>query len=207
VAYSWRAYFSLLVFSSLVLLSSLCQAQKDTGNIVGSVKDSSGAVLPGSQVVVEDVDRGTAFRTKSNDQGEFNAGPLKPGRYRITVEREGFKKTVVGPIELNIQERPSVDVVLQVGQVNEQITVNTLGPQLETQNSDLGQVVGARRISTLPLNGRNYAQLAQLSVGVAPAEPGSRAEKTFGFSQTGRAPCRTISFSTASITTPIWATC
>jgi TonB dependent receptor/Carboxypeptidase regulatory-like domain len=175
----------LSVLASLVLLTTLCQAQKDTGNIVGTVKDKSGAVLPSSQVVVEDVDRGTVFRTNSNNEGEFNAGPLKPGRYRVTVEKEGFKKTVVGPIELDIQERPSVEVVLQVGQVNEQITVNTLGPQLETQNSDLGQVVGSRRISTLPLNGRNYAQLAQLSVGVAPAEPGSRAEKTFGFAANG----------------------
>jgi Carboxypeptidase regulatory-like domain/TonB dependent receptor len=180
-----KVYFPALVFLLFIQFSNLCQAQKDTGNIVGTVKDKSGAVLPSSQVAVEDVDRGTVFHTTSNSEGEFSAGPLKPGRYRVTVEKEGFKKTVVGPIELNIQERPSVDVVLQVGAVNEQITVNTLGPQLETQNSDLGQVVGSRRISTLPLNGRNYAQLAQLSVGVAPAEPGSRAEKTFGFSANG----------------------
>ena len=182
---SHSSKIQISVLASLVLFATVCWAQKDTGNIVGTVKDKSGAVLPSSQVVVEDVDRGTTFRTTSNQDGEFNAGPLKPGRYRVIVEREGFKKTVVGPIELNIQERPSVDVVLQVGQVNEQITVNTLGPQLETQNSDIGQVVGSRRIETLPLNGRNYAQLAQLSVGVVPAEPGSREEKSFGFAANG----------------------
>src|SRR5437016_3290734 len=180
-----KFYCPVLLFLVLILLASLCWAQKDTGNIVGTVKDKSGAVLPSAKVAVEDVERGTVFRTTSNGDGEFSAGPLKPGRYRVIVEKGGFKKTIVGPIELNVQERPSVDVVLQVGQVNEQITVNTLGPQLETQNSDLGQVVGSRRIETLPLNGRNYAQLAQLSVGVAPAEPGSRAEKTFGFSANG----------------------
>ena len=59
------------------------------------------------------------------------------------------------------------------------------GPQLETENSDLGQVVTAKRISTLPLNGRNYAQLAQLGTGVVPAQPGSRAEKSFAFSSDG----------------------
>src|SRR5437588_11264022 len=180
-----KFYCPVLRFLVLILLASLCWAQKDTGNIVGTVKDNSGAVLPSVKVAVEDVERGTVFRTTSNGDGEFSAGPLKPGRYRVIVETGGFKKSIVGPIELNVQERPSVDVVLQVGQVNEQITVNTLGPQLETQNSDLGQVVSSRRIATLPLNGRNYAQLAQLSVGVAPAEPGSRAEKTFGFSANG----------------------
>ena len=180
-----KFYCPVLLFLVLILLASLCWAQKDTGNIVGTVKDKSGAVLPSAKVAVEDVERGTVFRTTSNGDGEFSAGPLKPGRYRVIVEKGGFKKTILGPIELNVQERPSVDVVLQVGQVNEQITVNTLGPQLETQNSDLGQVVSSRRIATLPLNGRNYAQLAQLSVGVAPAEPGSRAEKTFGFSANG----------------------
>src|SRR5437660_2842155 len=180
-----KFYCPVVLFLVLILLGSLCWAQNDTGNIVGTVKDKSGAVLLSSKVAVEDVERGTVFRTTTNGDGEFSAGPLKPGRYRVIVEKGGFKKSIVGPIELNVQERPSVDVVLQVGQVNEQITVNTLGPQLETQNSDLGQVVSSRRIATLPLNGRNYAQLAQLSVGVVPAEPGSRAEKTFGFSANG----------------------
>lgn len=92
---------------------------------------------------------------------------------------------MVGPVELNVQERPSVDVVLRVGEIHEQITVTSQGPQLETENSDLGQVVTAKRISTLPLNGRNYAQLAQLGTGVVPAEPGSRAEKSFAFSSNG----------------------
>src|SRR5213079_1577671 len=129
-----KFYCPVLLFLVLILLASLCWAQKDTGNIVGTVKDKSGAVLPSAKVAVEDVERGTVFRTTSNGDGEFSAGPLYPGRYRVIVEKGGFKKTILGPIELNVQERTS-DVVLQVGQVNQQITVNTLGPQLETQNS------------------------------------------------------------------------
>lgn len=169
----------------LILLTGLCWAQKDTGNIVGTVRDKSGAVIPNAAVTIEDVDRGTTFQTTTNSSGEYVAGPLKIGRYRVVVVKQGFKKTSIGPVELNLQERPSVDVTLQVGAISEQVMVTSQGPQLETENSDLGQVVTGRRIVNLPLNGRNYAQLAQLSAGVAPAEPGSRAEKTFGFSANG----------------------
>jgi len=177
-----RCFFPVF---GLLLLASLCWAQKDTGNIVGTVTDNSGAVVPKASVTVQDVDRGSAFNTVTDSNGQYAAGPLKIGRYQVVVSKEGFKRTTVGPVELNLQERPSVDVTLQVGAIQEQVTVTTQGPQLETENSDLGQVVTGRRIVNLPLNGRNYAQLAQLSAGVAPAEPGSRAEKTFGFSANG----------------------
>jgi carboxypeptidase family protein/TonB-dependent receptor-like protein len=170
---------------SLFLITTLCWAQKDTGNIVGTVRDQSGAFIPNATVTVEDIDRGTTFQASTKATGEYVAGPLKIGRYRIVVEKQGFKKTSVGPIELNLQERPSIDVTLHVGAINEQVVVTSQGPQLETENSDLGQVVTSQRILSLPLNGRNYAQLAQLSAGVAPAEPGSRAEKTYAFSANG----------------------
>jgi hypothetical protein len=91
----------------------------------------------------------------------------------------------VGPVVVDIQERPSVDITLQVGSENESVTVTAEGSQLQTETSDLGQVVDSRRINALPLNGRNYAQLALLGTGVAPAEPGSRVETTFGFSAGG----------------------
>ena len=172
-------------FLLMILLAGVCWGQKDSGSIVGTVKDSSGAVVAGAKVTVTDADRGTSFTTATNASGEYVAGPLKVGRYRVAVEKSGFKTTVVGPVELNVQERPSVDVVLRVGEIHEQVTVTSQGPQLETENSDLGQVVTSQRISTLPLNGRNYAQLAQLGTGVVPAEPGSRAEKSFAFSSNG----------------------
>ena len=174
--------FALTVFLAAV---SLSWAQKDTGSIAGSVHDSTGAAVAGAKVTVLDADRGTSFSTTTGTSGEYVAGPLKIGRYRVSAEKTGFKTTIVGPIELNVQERPSVDIILTIGQVQEQVTVTSRGPQLETENSDLGQVVTSERISSLPLNGRNYAQLAQLSAGVVPAEPGSRAEKTFGFSANG----------------------
>lgn len=160
-------------------------AQKDTGNIVGKVTDQSGASVADAKVNVTDADRGTTFLSKTNSDGDYVAGPLKPGRYNVSVEKTGFKRSVIGPVELNIQERPAVDVTLQVGAVTETLTVTSEGPQLETETSDLGQVMNSKRITTLPLNGRNYAQLAQLGAGVAPSEPGSRVSASYGFSANG----------------------
>jgi len=174
------------IFTVLFLLLAIdAAAQKDTGNIVGKVKDQSGAAVVDARVTVSDADRGTSFDTTTNSDGEYVAGPLKPGRYNISVQKNGFKRSVVGPVELNIQERAPVDVTLHVGGANETLTVTSEGPQLETETSDLGQVMDSHRITTLPLNGRNYAQLAQLGAGVAPSEPGSRVSGRYGFSANG----------------------
>ena len=175
----------LLSLLCLLLLPAMGWAQKDTGNIVGTVRDSSGAVVARANVTITDADRGTVFSTTSNASGEYVSAPLKIGRYRVKVEKEGFKTVVIGPVQLNVQERASVDFKLQVGQVQQQVTVTSQGPQLETETSELGQVVSGKEATTLPLNGRNFAQLAQLAAGVAPSEPGSRVETTFGFSSNG----------------------
>src|SRR5258708_6157120 len=166
-------------------LTSPAWAQKDMGNIVGVVKDGAGAVVTDAKVDVTDVDRGTVFPTKTNSTGEFVAGPLKIGQYTGTVEKKGFQKAVAGPITLNVQDRIAVDVTLEVGTVTETTIVSTTAAQLETEASELGQVVGSRTATTLPLNGCNSAQLAQLAVGVAHSEPGSRTETSFGFSSNG----------------------
>lgn len=169
----------------LLLLCTVSWAQKDTGAIVGTVKDASGALVAGARVTISDVDRGTNLTITTNSQGEYVASPLKVGRYSVTAEKPGFKKDVAGPITVTVQERPQVNLALDVGNVNETITVNTQAAQLETENSELGQSVGSHTIETLPLNGRNYAQLALLAAGVGPAEPGSRVETSYGFSSNG----------------------
>src|SRR5258708_932107 len=176
------------VIAVLLIVSAfpgVAVGQKDTSGIAGIVRDSGGAVISGAKVTVTDVDRGTVRAITTNLQGEYVVSPLKIGQYKLTVEKEGFRKTIVGPVVVDIQGHPAIDITLQVGSIAESVTVTTLGPQLETETSELGQVVDSRRINALPLNGRNYAQLALLGVGVAPAEPGSRVETTFGFSANG----------------------
>ncbi len=179
---------SLFVLAVLVVataLTPIAVGQKDSGGVAGVVRDSSGAVVPGAKVSVKDVDRGTEVVVTTGVQGEYAASPLKIGSYSISAEKAGFKKTVVGPIVVNIQEHPEVDITLQVGNIHEVMTITSEAPQLQTETSELGQVVNGAEATTLPLNGRNFAQLAQLSAGVAPAEPGSRINASYGFSAGG----------------------
>ena len=177
--------FTFFLFVLLLLTCTAAWAQKDTGGITGIVTDQSGAVISGAKVTITDVDRGTTLNTTTDAQGEYVVSPLKIGRYTVTIEKSGFRKTVVGPVTVDVQERPAVDAKLKVGSVSETITITTQGPQLETDTSDLGQVQDSRTIETLPLNGRNYAQLALLGAGVGPSEPGSRVETSYGFSSNG----------------------
>ena len=182
---SYRKTLSGFVLILILITVTPLWAQKDAGAIVGLVRDASGAVIAGVKVTVEDVDRGIQLTVSTNDQGEYVASPLRIGRYSVTVEKQGFKKAVAGPVQVNIQDRVGIDLKLVPGMATEVVTVSSERPQLETETSELGQVVDSRRINALPLNGRNYAQLALLSAGVAPAEPGSRVETSFGFSANG----------------------
>ena len=174
-----------LIIPAMILCSLSLWAQKDSGAIAGTIRDTSGAVVVDAEVTVRDLDRGTVFNTRSNQLGDFTASPLKIGRYQITAEKSGFKKAVAGPIVVNVDSKPAVSITLPVGSIHEVVTVTTQAPLLETETSDLGQLVNSRQAETLPLNGRNYAQLALLGAGVAPSEPGSRTETSYGFSSNG----------------------
>jgi hypothetical protein len=180
-----RLRCSLFVATLLIMACTAVLAQKDTGGITGTVSDPSGAVVSGAKVSITDVDRGTTVTTTTNNQGEYVVSPLKIGRYTVTIEKSGFQKAVVGPVKVDVQAQPEVNAQLRVGSIAETVTITTQGPQLETETSELGQVQDSHTIETLPLNGRNYAQLALLGAGVGPAEPGSRVEQSYGFSSNG----------------------
>src|SRR2546425_38623 len=175
----------LLVFVIALALSVLSFAQKDTGSIVGTVKDQTGALVANAKVTVTDVERGPALTTTTNDAGEYVAGPLRVGRYTVMVQHPGFKQAVSVPVNLDVQQRIAINVTLQVGQISEAVEVTGAAPLLETETSELGQVVDHKRVANLPLNGRNFAQLALLTAGTAPSEPGARDEGGFGFSANG----------------------
>jgi hypothetical protein len=160
-------------------------AQKDAGSIVGTVKDQTGAIVANAKVIVTDVERGIHLETTTNESGDYVAGPLRVGRYTVTVEHPGFKKAVTPPVDLDVQQRIALNIALQVGQISESIEVTAATPLLETETSELGQVVDNKRMANLPLNGRNFAQLALLTAGTAPSEPGARDEGGFGFSANG----------------------
>src|ERR1700730_6728199 len=174
---------SICLFS--LLLTPSVWSQKDAGSIAGTIKDASGATVPQAKITVTEVDKGTSLITSTGSSGDYVASPLPIGRYSVKVAMNGFKTAVTEAIEVQVQQRAVVDITLQVGAVAEQVTVTNVAPLLETETSELGQVIDNRRVVNLPLNGRNFAQLAQLSAGVAPSEPGARNAGSYGFSSNG----------------------
>jgi hypothetical protein len=177
-----RVVFHFAIFASLTASS---WAQKDAGSIVGSVKDPSGAVVANASVTVTDVEHGQTVSTTTNADGEFVVSPLRVGRYTVSVQQAGFKKAVSVPVDLDVQQRAALNIVLEVGKISESVVVSSTMPLLESETSELGQVVDSQRVANLPLNGRNFAQLALLTAGTAPSEPGARDEQSYGFSAGG----------------------
>src|SRR5208282_5821638 len=114
--------FLFSCFLLVALVTPLC-AQKDAGAIVGLVRDSSGAVVADAQVTVTDVDRGTKLALTTNGAGEYVASPIRIGRYTVTVDKQGFKKAVAGPVQVNVQDRVSIDLQLQMGAATEIVEV------------------------------------------------------------------------------------
>ncbi|HTM89258.1 MAG TPA: TonB-dependent receptor, partial [Terriglobales bacterium] len=142
-------------------------AQVDTATVVGTVRDATGAVVPGATVIATAVDTGIKTTAKSGPDGDYVLTPLKIGRYSVSVTASGFQTEARTGIVLNVQQRLRLDFSLKVGSVSQTTEVSGQPPQLETESASLGDVVAAQQVEQLPLNGRRYTDLAELSAGVA----------------------------------------
>ena len=103
---------------------------------------------------------------KTDSSGNYSATPLKIGTYTVSVEAQGFKSVARNGIVLNVQDRLRVDFTLQIGSVSEKLVVTSSAPLLQSESSALGDVIESKQIADLPLNGRDYTQLASLTTGV-----------------------------------------
>ncbi len=156
--------------ASLVVSHSLFSQSADTAAIVGVVSDPTGAVIPGVEIALTHVATGTRYSTTTNETGFYRTPPLRIGEYLIEVESPGFKRTARSGVVLNVGDLRQVDVTLEVGQITETIEVQAAAPLLETSRGSAGTVMENQLIQELPLNGRDYLQLARISAGVtAPA--------------------------------------
>jgi hypothetical protein len=140
--------------------------QADMATIVGTVVDSSGAVVPNGVVTLINVDTNTKTAVKTDAQGGYIATPLRIGNYSASVQAPGFKAETRTGIVLQVQDRLRVDFTLQVGSINETVNVQAATPVVESESSSLGDVIASEQIVDLPLNGRDYTQLATLTTGV-----------------------------------------
>jgi hypothetical protein len=156
-----------LCLAAFVLFVSLwCAAQATTADLVGSVLDQSGAAIPSAVVVATNIGTNVQHRSVSEKNGEYRLGQLPPGDYTVSVEAPGFRKLIQGGINLQVNQQSRLDLTLQVGAQTETVEVTGHPPLLETETSSVGTVVGQRMVNQLPLNGRNFVQLATLSPGV-----------------------------------------
>ncbi len=161
------------LFTLFLVLLLVCPllAQQETATITGEVKDASGAVVPKATITITNVETNVSLKSETNDQGIYFVPSLKPGSYSITVEKAGFKKAVRSGITLQVNQVARIDVTLQIGELTTVVEIVEAAPLLETETSARGSVIDQKKIVDLPLNGRDYNQLALLSPGVLPGTP------------------------------------
>ena len=151
----------------LVGLAVAAWAQSFSGSILGTVKDTSGAVVPAAEVVLTNTANNARIEAASDAAGNYTAPLLPPGSYRLEATAAGFKKFVRDGVTVQVQQQARVDIVLTVGEVTESVMVTADAPLVETNTSSVGKVVDTRRILDLPLNTRNVYSLIFTTPGVA----------------------------------------
>ena len=156
------------VIAAIALLPMKGNAQAFRGTILGSVTDTTGATVPKAKVTARNVDTGVERTTETNADGEFIIPELPIGTYTVTIEKEGFQKSVTTDMAVTIASEKRVDTVLKPGQVTQQVTVSgeTL-PLVETTTNVLGDTLTQNYVKDLPINGRDYDKLIFLAPGVA----------------------------------------
>lgn len=179
----------LLLFMALAPVRSM--AQVDTGAILGTVKDESGAVVPGAKVTLTDEGTGLTLTTTSGSSGNYVFTPVKIGLYTVQAQFRGFRTVDRTHVQVQVQQQVVVNFTLTLGSVSQAVQVTSTPPQLETENASVGQVIGKRDINNLPLNGRNYIFLAQLAAGVTQGQEDTRGLGASGsFSANGLRPAQ-----------------
>ncbi|MBV8807112.1 MAG: carboxypeptidase regulatory-like domain-containing protein, partial [Acidobacteriaceae bacterium] len=139
---------------------------QSTAQLTGSVTDQSGAAVPNAKIVLTKVDTGVTHESVADSSGNYQFTLLQPGFYNVSAEAQGFKRTVRNNFELQVDQSAEINLTLSIGNVSEAVEVTAAAPLLETQSSALGTVVNTKLVGDLPLNGRNFVQLATLTPGV-----------------------------------------
>ena len=163
---SWvRASLLLL---SIGLLVGVHAQSSTTGNITGTVRDPQGAAVPKAEVTITDEKTGQTRNVTATEDGFYTVTSLPAGIYTVTTAPTGFKKTITTGVELHVNENKTVNLDLQVGQVTETVTVTSEAAPVELRSGEVSSLISEKQVTELPLNGRNYAQLALMVPGVSP---------------------------------------
>jgi hypothetical protein len=160
-------------------------AQSDNGSVIGTVTDTTGAVVPNAAVTVTNTQTGLKFTAKSNESGEFRIFAVPRGEYQAEAKAEGFQGQVVKFQEL-VATTQTLEFKLTLGTTSQTVTVTSAAPLVNTSNATMGEVVEGKQVTDLPLNGRNFTGLALLVPGVTRGSYGDEASGVSGNSETFR---------------------
>jgi hypothetical protein len=168
--FQWNKWhFSLMLMGAWGLAGTAPTfAQLQAGRIIGQVSDPRHAVVPGATVTVTNAATNISEAVKTDASGNYVVTPLNPGTYSVSASAQGFQTVVRNGIDLSVGQAAEVDLNLHIGAANTKVVVTSAGPILQTQSGSLDMAVSNAQVESLPLNGRQFTQLAELSPGVAP---------------------------------------
>lgn len=161
-----NSVFRLLSAGLLLTIVSFAQT---SGTIQGTVSDDTGAVIPGAQVLVRNIETGAESSISTNEIGFYTAPGLNQGLYSVTCSLDGFSTQEFPEVRLEVQQTMRIDCAMSVGSITETVEVNAAAILIQSEKTEVGQVIDSKRILEMPLNGRNYLELAKFSVGVLPS--------------------------------------
>src|SRR5690242_5284247 len=170
---------------TLILAVFTAFAQLPTGKITGIVTDATGASVSGADVEARNTATGIITKTVTNESGDYTFPVLSPGEYTVEAKKGGFETVNRSGIQLAVSQVARIDFRLKVGSTQEVVEVKATLPLLDNATASLGQVIDTRAVSDLPLNGRNFLQLAKLSTGVLETKQGDRTKDGGGFVANG----------------------
>ena len=175
----------------LLLTAVPSYAQVDTGSILGTVSDSSGARVKGATVTLTNEGTNAELSAATGDDGSYKFTPVRIGSYKLTVTIQGFQTTTTRGVAVNVGENVVENFTLKPGAVTETVEVTSSAPVLQSQDASVGQVIDSKSVNDLPLNGRNFTFLAQLAAGVNTPQADTRGNAASGaFAANGNRPAQ-----------------
>ena len=163
---------SAAVFVLLTFFACAIQAQTITASITGTVTDATGAIVPNAKVTATNIGTNLTYNATSNESGAYNLVFLPVGNYTVSSETQGFKKVTVGPFPLQVNQIARVDLKLEVGETTQSVEITDFAPILQTDSTETGETLNANKLTSLPLNGRNFVSLTLMMPGSVSPNPG-----------------------------------
>ncbi len=147
--------------------ASAAFAQASSATINGTLRDSSGSVIPGATLALRNTATSVETRTASNESGYYAFLNILPGQYTLEVTKAGFRTYKLSQFTLAVNQTATIDIIMEIGSVDQSINVEAIGAEVQASTSEIGAVVARQQVVALPLNGRNFTQLLSLTPGVA----------------------------------------